>query len=100
MGKAFDEAKNDDSFYLPPEVFENPDFQRGMKAFSSPDGKAVRMIIAHRGDPVTPEGLARVEPIKIAAIGGCEGHAAGGPRGSPSAVRRRPSGHMAGRLEA
>src|SRR3954470_349696 len=26
MGKAFDEAKNDDSFYLPPEAFDNPDF--------------------------------------------------------------------------
>ena len=73
MGKAFDEAKNDDSFYLPPEVFENPDFQRGMKAFLSPDGKAVRMIIAHRGDPVTPEGLARVEPIKVAAIEAVKG---------------------------
>jgi uncharacterized membrane protein YdfJ with MMPL/SSD domain len=36
MGKAFDEAKNDDSFYLPPEVFDNPDFQRGMKSFFSP----------------------------------------------------------------
>ena len=26
MGKAFDTAKNDDSFYLPPEVFKNKDF--------------------------------------------------------------------------
>lgn len=73
MGKAFDEAKNDDSFYLPPEVFDNPDFQRGMKSFFSPDGKAVRMIIAHRGDPVTPEGLSRVEPIKVAAIEAVKG---------------------------
>ena len=24
MGQAFDAAKNDDSFYLPPEIFENP----------------------------------------------------------------------------
>ena len=30
MGQAFDAAKNDDSFYLPPEVFQNPDFQRAM----------------------------------------------------------------------
>jgi RND superfamily putative drug exporter len=73
MGKAFDEAKNDDSFYLPPEVFENPDFQRGMKSFFSPDGKTVRMIIAHRGNPSTPEGLTRVEPIKIAAIEAVKG---------------------------
>ncbi len=27
MGHAFDDAKNDDSFYLPPEVFKNPDFK-------------------------------------------------------------------------
>ena len=42
MGNYFDEAKNDDSFYLPPEVFKNPDFERGLKMFVSPDGKAVR----------------------------------------------------------
>ena len=32
MGQAFDAAKNDDSFYLPPEVFENADFQRAMNS--------------------------------------------------------------------
>ncbi|OYN79477.1 RND family transporter [Mycolicibacterium sphagni] len=68
MGKAFDDAKNDDSFYLPPDVFDNPDFQRGMRSFVSPDGKAVRFIISHRGDAATPEGISHVEPIKIAAI--------------------------------
>jgi RND superfamily putative drug exporter len=67
MGQAFDNAKNDDSFYLPPEVFENPDFKRGMKLFLSPDGKAVRMIISHRGDPATPEGIAKIDKIKTAA---------------------------------
>ena len=73
MGQAFDAAKNDDSFYLPPEVFDNPDFQRGMKMFLSPDGKAVRMIIAHRNDPASPEGLALVDPIKQAAIEAVKG---------------------------
>ena len=58
MGQAFDAAKNDDSFYLPPEVFDNADFKRGMKMFMSPDGKAVRFIISHEGDPMSPEGLA------------------------------------------
>ncbi|WP_207570164.1 RND family transporter [Mycolicibacter kumamotonensis] len=67
MGKAFDESKNDDSFYLPPEVFENPDFQRAMKMFLSPDGKAVRMIISHRGNPATAEGIARIDQIRTAA---------------------------------
>ena len=68
MGKAFDESKNDDSFYVPPEIFDNPDFQRGLKMFLSPDGKAVRMIISHRGDPASPEGLSHVEPIMNAAV--------------------------------
>ena len=71
--QAFDAARNDDSFYLPPEVFDNPDFKRGMKMFLSPDGKAVRMIIAHRNDPASPEGLALVEPIKEAAIEAVKG---------------------------
>ena len=56
MGKAFDASKNDDSFYLPPEVFNNADFKRGMKNFISPDGKAVRFIISHDGDPATAGG--------------------------------------------
>jgi len=67
MGRVFDEAKSDESFYLPPEVFKNKDFQRAMKLFLSPDGKAVRFIISHRGDPATPEGIKRVDAIKTAA---------------------------------
>jgi RND superfamily putative drug exporter len=67
MGKAFDASKNDDSFYLPPEVFQNEDFKRAMNLFLSPDGKAVRMIITHRGDPASPEGIARIDAIRTAA---------------------------------
>ena len=67
MGKAFDAAKNDDSFYLPPEAFNNPDFKRIMNVFLSPDGKAVRLIISQRGEIISPEGVARVEAIKTAA---------------------------------
>jgi RND superfamily putative drug exporter len=67
MGQAFDASHNDDSFYIPPEVFDNADFKRGLKMFLSPDGKAVRFIISHDGDPATPEGVAHVEPIKQTA---------------------------------
>jgi RND superfamily putative drug exporter len=67
MGRAFDAAKNDDSFYLPPEVFDNPDFKRGLTMFLSPDGKAARFIITHDGDPATPEGISHVDAIKRAA---------------------------------
>ncbi len=67
MGQAFDAAKNDDTFYLPPETFENPEFKRGMKMFLSPDGHAVRFIISHEGDPMSPEGIAHIDAIKLAA---------------------------------
>ncbi|BBZ45279.1 MMPL/RND family transporter [Mycobacterium parmense] len=65
-GDAFDKAKNDDTFYLPPEAFKSPDFARGLKQFISPDGHSVRLIISHEGDPATPEGISHVEPIKQA----------------------------------
>ncbi|QYL20467.1 RND family transporter [Mycolicibacterium diernhoferi] len=67
MGEAFDAAQNDDSFYLPPETFQNEDFKRGMKNFLSPNGHAVRFIISHEGDPMSPEGIAHIEAIKQAA---------------------------------
>jgi RND superfamily putative drug exporter len=67
MGQAFDAAKNDDSFYLPLTVLKTPNFQRIMKVFLSPDGKAARMIISDRGDPATPEGISRIVPLKNAA---------------------------------
>jgi RND superfamily putative drug exporter len=67
MGDAFDAAWNDDSFYLPPEIFDNEDFQRGMKNFISPDGKSVRFIISHEGDPMTPDGISHINAMKTAA---------------------------------
>jgi RND superfamily putative drug exporter len=67
MGQDFDAARNDDSFYLPRGVFDNPDFQRVMRLFLSPDGKAARFIITHRGDPATVEGIARIDALKTAA---------------------------------
>jgi RND superfamily putative drug exporter len=73
MGQAFDASKNDDSFYLPPEVFDNADFKRGMKMFVSPDGKAVRFIISHEGDPATPEGIKLIPQIKNAAFEAIKG---------------------------
>jgi len=67
LGNAYDESQNDDSFYLPPEVFENEDFKKAMSLFFSPDGKSVRLILSHRGDPGTPEGLARMDKVRTAA---------------------------------
>jgi RND superfamily putative drug exporter len=73
MGQAFDASKNDDSFYLPPEVFDNPDFKRGLKMFVSPDGKAVRFMISHEGDPASTDGISHITPIKNAAFEAIKG---------------------------
>jgi len=75
MGKDFDAAKTDDSFYLPREAFDNPDFQRVMKLFVSPDGKAARFIISHKGDPATDEGMSRISAIRTAAYESIKGTA-------------------------
>jgi len=64
IGLYFDQAKNDDFFYLPPDVFQNPDFERGLKMFVSPDGTAVRFIITHQGDPASVEGIAHVRDLR------------------------------------
>ncbi|MBI5337870.1 MAG: MMPL family transporter [Mycolicibacterium rufum] len=73
IGRAFNDSKIDDSFYLPPEVFDNADFKRGLKQFVSPDGKAVRFIISHQGDPATPEGISHIDQIKNAAFEAIKG---------------------------
>jgi RND superfamily putative drug exporter len=67
MGEAFDASKNDDSFYLPPEIFNNAEFKKGMKNFVSPDGHSVRFIISHEGDPMSQEGISHIDAIKQAA---------------------------------
>lgn len=73
MGEAFNNAKNDDTFYLPPEVFDNVDFMRGMAIFLSPDGQAIRFIITHEGDPLTPEGVGRIDVIRQTAMEAIKG---------------------------
>jgi RND superfamily putative drug exporter len=67
LGAAYDASKTDDSFYLPPEAFSNPEFLRGLKLFLSPDGKAARMIITHDVDPATPQGISHIDAMRHAA---------------------------------
>ena len=91
MGQAFDAAKNDDSFYLPPEAFDNAEFQRGLKLFLSPDGKAARMIITHDGDPATPEGISHIDAIRNAAQEAVKGTPLADCQHLSSAAPRRPT---------
>ena len=51
MGKAFDNAKNDDTFYIPPEVFKNAGLQTSHGHLPVAGRKAVRMLISQKGDP-------------------------------------------------
>ena len=90
LGQAYDASKTDDSFYLPPEAFTNPEFLRGLKLFLSPDGKAARMIITHDVDPATPEGISHIEAMRHAAQEAVKGTPLAGRR-STSAVRRPPT---------
>ena len=96
MGQAFDASKNDDSFYLPPEVFDNADFKRGMKMFVSPDGKAVRFIISHEGDPATPEGIKLIHADQERGVRGHQGHAVGGLEDLSGGHRVHVQGHAGG----
>jgi RND superfamily putative drug exporter len=73
MGKAFDTAKDDESFYLPQDAFKNKDFKRVVDVFYSPDGKTTRMLISQKGDPASPEGISRVDAIKTAAAEALKG---------------------------
>ncbi|MEB3030608.1 MMPL/RND family transporter [[Mycobacterium] nativiensis] len=67
MGRAFDASMADDYFYLPPEAFDNPDFQKGLELFLSPDGTAARFIVTYDADPATPKGISFVEPMLASA---------------------------------
>jgi RND superfamily putative drug exporter len=73
MGDAFNNSHNDDTFYLPPEIFDNKDFKRGMDNFISPDGHAVRFIISHEQDPLSADGINRIDAIKSAAFEAIKG---------------------------
>jgi RND superfamily putative drug exporter len=73
MGAAFNDALNDDTFYLPPEIFDNDEFKRGIKNFISPNGHAVRFIISHEDDPLSADGINRIDAIKNAVFEAIKG---------------------------
>ena len=90
MGEAFDASKSDDYFYLPPEVFANPDFQKGLKLFLSPDGKAARLIITHDTNPASEEGISVVDDELTAAHEAVKGDITGRCR----YLSHRNGGHL------
>jgi putative drug exporter of the RND superfamily len=67
MAQAFDNAKNDDFFFLPPDALKTPDFQVGMNFFMTPDGKGARIVMYHTGEAQSPEGIKQIQAVTAAA---------------------------------
>jgi putative drug exporter of the RND superfamily len=67
LAQAFDNAKNDDFFFLPPDALNTPDFKVGMDFFMTPDGKGARIVIYHSGEAQSPEGIKQIEAVSAAA---------------------------------
>jgi putative drug exporter of the RND superfamily len=67
LAQAFDNAKNDDFFFLPPDALNTPDFKVGMDFFMTPDGKGARTIIYHTGEAMSPQGIKQIENVSAAA---------------------------------
>ena len=67
LAQAFDNAKNDDFFFLPPDALKTDDFKVGMDFFMTPDGKGARFVFYHTGEAQSPEGIKQVEDVTAAA---------------------------------
>jgi len=66
LAQAFDNAKNDDFFFLPPDALNTPDFKVGMDFFMTPDGKGARIVIYHVGEAQSPEGIKQIQAVAAA----------------------------------
>ncbi len=93
MGDAFNDAHNDDTFYLPPEIFDNADFKRGMKNFISP--RRPRGAVHHlpRGRPAVRRRHQAHRRHQDRRVRGHQGHAIGGVAGLPRRYRLGVQGH-------
>ncbi|MGA9360441.1 MAG: RND family transporter [Mycobacterium sp.] len=67
LAQAFDNAKNDDFFFLPPDALNTPDFKVGMDFFMTADGKGARIIVYHQGEAMSPEGIEQIQNVATAA---------------------------------
>jgi putative drug exporter of the RND superfamily len=73
MAQAFDNAKNDDFFFLAPDSFGTHDMQVGLNFFLTRDGKGSRVIIYHQGEAMSPEGIKQIENALTTAQGSLKG---------------------------
>ncbi|MBV8787001.1 MAG: RND family transporter [Mycobacterium sp.] len=67
LAQSFDNAKNDDFFFLPPDALNTPDFKVGLDFFMTPDGKGSRIIVYHDGEAMSPVGIKQIQNVATAA---------------------------------
>ena len=67
MAQAFDNAKNDDFFFLPPDALQTENFKVGLGFFMTPDGKGTRFMIFHKGEALSPQGIEQTRNASAAA---------------------------------
>ncbi len=67
MAQAFDNAKNDDFFFLPPDALQTEDFKISLDFFMTHDGKGVRFLVYHKGEAMGPEGITQTRNASLAA---------------------------------
>jgi RND superfamily putative drug exporter len=86
MAQSFDNAKNDDFFYLSPEALDTENFKVGLDFFLTPDRKGTRFIVFHEGEAMSPAGIQQTrnaltaahEAIKQTALSNAKLDTAGG----------------------
>ena len=67
MAQAFDNAKNDDFFYLAPEALDTENFKVGLDFFMTRDGKGARFMVFHKGEATSPAGIEQTRNALTAA---------------------------------
>lgn len=67
MAQAFDNAKNDDFFFLAPEGLQTENFKIGQDFFMTPDGKGARFMVFHTGEAMSPAGIEQTRKASAAA---------------------------------
>jgi putative drug exporter of the RND superfamily len=67
MAQAFDNAKNDDFFFLPPDALETENFKVGLDFFMTHDGKGARFLVLHKGEALSPAGIEQTRNASAAA---------------------------------
>lgn len=67
LAQSFDNAKNDDFFFLPPDALNTPDFKVGLDFFMTRDGKGSRIIVYHQGEAMSTVGINQIQNVATTA---------------------------------